>query len=179
LNATLDTDGLRVRFDYPAGWTLRTNGPAVNWFDFVSEDFTRLVVVSRPVRSDAPSSHRLTPAEVLRLAQTMADGFRRSASQAVIHGTGQVKAAGLLWEWTDYSAPAGDPAVPPRFRSRAFGMAGRVRVWHFMARADHYFLGVFFRVAHADGTADANAQAQRQAAAQFAAILARLSFEER
>ena len=109
----------------------------------------------------------------------MAEAYSgKPGSRALVHGAGQVEVAGLLWEWNDYSAPAGDPAVLPRFRSRAFGMQGGVRVWHFMTTAEGHAVGVFFRVAYADGTAEAHEQVERRAAAEFADILARLSFRE-
>jgi protein TonB len=179
MDGALEKQGFRVRFAYPAGWTLRTSGPAANWFDFVSSDYTRLVAVSSPLPSPAPPAYRLTRADLRRRAASMAEGFRRSGSKAIVRGTGQIKVAGLLWEWTDYSASASDPAVPARFRSRAFGMQGRVRVWHFMTTADGQAVGVFFRAAHADGTDEANEQEERRAAANFPAILARMSFTRR
>ena len=63
MKAEMEAEGLNVRFAYPRGWTLRTNAPSSTWFDFVSPDFTRLVVLSRPARSALPTTHRMTPSE--------------------------------------------------------------------------------------------------------------------
>jgi TonB family protein len=179
MNAEMEAEGLAVRFAYPRGWTLRANAPAGTWFDFVSPDFTRLVVVNLPARSALSSTHRMTSSEQQNMTRAESNRLRNAGSQGVSHGAGQVEAAGILWEWMDYSAPAGDPAVPSRFRSRAFGMQGIVRIWHFMGRTEGHLVSVFFRVAHGGDDVEANARAEREAASQFTEILAQLSFKER
>jgi hypothetical protein len=45
--ASLEREGVRLRFAYPAGWTLRMDNAEFDWFRVVSEDFTRLVVVAK------------------------------------------------------------------------------------------------------------------------------------
>jgi TonB family protein len=177
-DAVLEAGGVQVTFAYPTGWTLRTTGPAGNWFDLVSQDFPRLVVVSSPAASEAPSTPRRVVRDVQQRARSMAEAFEKNGSKATVHGTGQVEVGGRLWDWADYSALAGDRAIAPRFRSRAFGTTGRIRIWHFTATTGRHVLGVYLRVASA-GPAESNARDERAAAEQLAALHARLSFQER
>jgi TonB family protein len=177
---SLETDGLRATLALPRGWQLQEAASAAvpDWFNVVSPDFSRLLVVSRPVSTDLRPAQRLTDQQLRGRLQDMASRFQQAGSLAVIHGAGQEKIGGLLWEWTDYAAPAGDPEVPPRFRSRAFGSKGRVRIWHFTASSGTQLVDVVLRAA-CDGGMEENVRLERQAAADLAAVLASLSFKSR
>lgn len=185
---TMEAPGIRLRVDYPEGWTVDRDAKDGYWIAGRAGDGTRLVGVSQPVPIPQILADVYSEGASDVALNRFRDDLRRQVTAAGGHAqvakVGQTRFANQRWIWLETTLSTVKPEqLPIGLRPAVQGLdssATGARVWIFSTAVGSSAVVVYCSLARMPtGTGDGVSNKEKRAGSEFAAILRRISLEPR
>jgi TonB family protein len=178
---TTDIGGLRIRVEYPSGWTLRKNGRDEEIVELRKSGSLSRISVARPFAVAYSLDRSVLATQLRDISEriTKANAARGLVLDAV--ALGQAPPSPPTWAWFEYqTSTVSTPDALPAVAAAAQELFESARIWVFETTAGGRAVSVTCTAIVPRGATDAQkAQARAAQAAEFGAIVRRMKVDVR
>jgi TonB family protein len=178
---TTEIAGLRIRVEYPDGWTLRKNGRDNEIVELRKAGSLSRVSIARPVTVPYLLDRPVPAAQLREIGDRVKRANAARGVKLEPTGLGQAPAAAHIWAWFAYqTSTLSTSDAPPAVAAAAQELFESARIWVFEATAGGQAVSVMCTAIVPRGTADARKAAALAAqSAEFGQIIRRMKIDVR
>jgi hypothetical protein len=171
--------GLRIRVEYPDGWTLRKNGGDNEIVELKQTGSLSRLSISRPTGVPYSVDRSVPAAQLRQWSDAIRDANKAHGLMLTPLGLGMASAASRTWAWYAYETSTLPLTnAPPAAAAVAQEMFGGARVWVFQATAGGHEVSVMCTAIVARSGSEAQkASALAVQAADFGALIRHITIE--